>query len=157
VRGLPRLRAPGTVPCIISFSRQTLLFPRGVTTDTGSSTPSRLAACRSVRQTSPRLSSSSSSGGGGHLCTSELDVARGRGGRGVFAVGDWQRTDPSRRPPRALSYHVSQQWKTTGRKLAESFRVVAAGRSPRLFVHVGGSHPSPRSRTFMIHVRDYSR
>ena len=104
----------GTVPRIISFSRQTLLFPRGVTTDTGSSTPSRLAACRSVRQTSPRLRSSSSGGGGGHLCTSELDVARGRGGRGVFAVGDWQRTDPSRRPPRALSYHVSQQWKTTG-------------------------------------------
>jgi len=44
VRGLPRLRAPGIVPCIISFSRQKLwshheetrelatpLFPLGVT------------------------------------------------------------------------------------------------------------------------------
>ena len=27
VRGLPRLRAPGNVPCIISFSRQLPLFP----------------------------------------------------------------------------------------------------------------------------------
>ena len=31
VRGRPRLRAPGIVPCIISFSRQTPLFPHGVT------------------------------------------------------------------------------------------------------------------------------
>ena len=31
VRGLPRLRAPGIVPCIISFSRQLPLFPHGVT------------------------------------------------------------------------------------------------------------------------------
>jgi len=34
VRGLPRLRAPGIVPCIVSFSRQaTPLFPHGVTSD----------------------------------------------------------------------------------------------------------------------------
>jgi len=31
VRGLPRLRSPGVVPCIISFSRQTPLFPHRVT------------------------------------------------------------------------------------------------------------------------------
>jgi len=31
VRGLPRLRTLVVVPCIISFSRQTPLFPHGVT------------------------------------------------------------------------------------------------------------------------------
>ena len=31
VRGLPRLRAPVTVPCIISFLQATPLFPHGVT------------------------------------------------------------------------------------------------------------------------------
>ena len=31
VRGLPRLRAPGIVPCIISFLQTTPLFPHGVT------------------------------------------------------------------------------------------------------------------------------
>ena len=32
MRGLPRLRAPGIVPCIISFSTQLGCFPHGVTT-----------------------------------------------------------------------------------------------------------------------------
>jgi len=31
VRRLPRLRAPGIVPCIISFLHATPLFPHGVT------------------------------------------------------------------------------------------------------------------------------
>jgi len=31
VRGLPRLRAPGIVPCIISFSRQLPCFHHGMT------------------------------------------------------------------------------------------------------------------------------
>ena len=33
VRGLPRLRAPGAVPCIIFFLQATPLFPRGVTVE----------------------------------------------------------------------------------------------------------------------------